>query len=61
MNSGLDRVKCGETIYSSVKWGNNANLMEVEPRWKCFVPVQVVGFLMEGGGKRGGGASRSLA
>lgn len=44
----MDRVKRGETIYSSVKWGNNANLMEVEPRWKRFVPVQVVGFLMEG-------------
>lgn len=56
----MDRVKRGETIYSSVKWGNNANLMEVEPRWKRFVSVQVVGFLMEGGRKCGGGANRSL-
>lgn len=48
MNSGLDKVKCGETIYSSVKGGNNADLTEVEPGWKHFAPVQVVGFLMEG-------------
>ena len=52
----MDKVKCGETIYSSVKWGNNADLMEVEPGWKRFAPVQEVGFLMEGwdeAGRRG--------
>ena len=56
MNCGLDKVKCGETIYSSVKWGNNADFMEVEPGWKRFAPVQEVGFLMEGwdeAGRRG--------
>ena len=48
MNSGLDKVKCGQTIYSSVKGGNNADLTEVESGWKRFAPVQEVGFLMEG-------------
>lgn len=53
VNNGLDKVKCREVIYSSVKWGNNADLTEVEQRCLRFVPVQVVVFLIEGCGEAG--------
>lgn len=60
MNSGLDKVKCGRPFTHLVK-GVICDLTEVEPGWKHFAPVQVVGFLMEGWEEAGGGASRSTA